>query len=60
MPQEVMLIQIDGSPHAWLEDRGPKFVLLLAVDEATGTVAQAVFHPSEDTRGYLVLLEGQV
>ena len=60
MPQEGMLIQVDGSPHPWLEERGPKFVLLLAVDDATGTVAQAIFHPSEDTRGYLVLLEGLV
>jgi len=60
MPQEGMLIQIDGSPHPWLEERGDKFVLLLAVDDATSTVAQAVFHPSEDTRGYLVLLEGLV
>ena len=60
MPQEGMLIQVDGSPHPWLEERGDKFVLLLAVDDATGTVAQAIFHPSEDTRGYLVLLEGLV
>ena len=60
MPQEGMLIQVDGSPHPWLEDRAEKFVLLLAVDDATGTVAQAVFHPTEDTRGYLVLLEGLV
>ena len=60
MPQEGMLIQVDGSPHPWLEERGPKFVLLLAVDYATGIVAQAIFHPSEDTRGYLVLLEGLV
>ena len=60
MPQEGMLIQVDGSHHPWLEDRADKFVLLLAVDDATGTVAQAVFHPTEDTRGYLVLLEGLV
>ena len=32
MPQEGMLVQIDGSHHRWLEDRGPRFVLLLAVD----------------------------
>ena len=49
-----------GSPHAWLGERADKFVLLLAVDDATGTVAQAIFHPTEDTRGYLVLLEGLV
>ena len=60
MPQEGMLLQIDGSQHPWLEDRGPKLTLLIAVDDATGTVAQAVFHTTEDTRGYLVLLEGLV
>ena len=43
MPQAGMLVQLDGSHHAWLEDRGPKFALLLAVDDATGTVANAVF-----------------
>ena len=55
-----MLVQIDGSQHPWLEDRGPKLTLLIAVDDATGTVAQAVFRTTEDTRGYLVLLEGLV
>ena len=34
MPQEGMLLQLDGSYHAWLEDRGPKLTLLLAVDDA--------------------------
>ncbi len=57
MPQEGMLVQIDGSQHPWLEDRGTKLTLLIAVDDATGTVAQAVFRTTEDTRGYLVLLE---
>ena len=60
MPQEGMLVQIDGSQHPWLEDRGPKLTLLIAVDDATGTVAQAVFRTTEDTCGYLVLLEGLV
>ena len=55
-----MLVQIDGSHHPWLEDRGPKLTLLIAVADATGTVAQAAFRTSEDTRGYLVLLEGLV
>ncbi len=40
MPQEGMLVQIDGSNHPWLEDRGPKLTLLIAVDDATGTVAR--------------------
>ena len=60
MLREGMLVQIDGSQHPWLEDRGPKLTLLIAVDDATGTVAQAVFRTTEDTRGYLVLLEGLV
>ena len=46
-------MQIDGSHHSWLDDRGLKLLLLLAVADATGTVAQAVFRISEDTRGYL-------
>ena len=60
MPQEGMLLQIDGSHHPWLEDRGPRFVLLLAVDDATGTVVNAVFRPEEDTRGYFLLMEGVI
>ena len=57
MPQEGLLVQIDGSLQPWLEDREPRFVLLLAVDNATGAVAQALFRPGEETCGYLVLLE---
>ena len=60
MPQEGMLLQIDGSHHPWLEDRGPRFVLLLAVDDATGRVANAVFRPEEDTRGYFLLMDGVI
>ena len=36
MPREGMLVQVDGSHHRCLEERGPKLVLLLAVDDATG------------------------
>ena len=53
-------MQIDGSHHAWLEERGPRFALLLAVDDATGTVAGALFQPGEDTRGYFQLMEGVI
>ena len=58
MPQEGMLLQLDGSYHAWLEDRGPWLTLLLAVDDATGTVPYGVLREREDTRGYFELLEG--
>ena len=60
MPQEGMLVQIDGTHHPWLEDREPRFVLLLAVDDATGVVANAVFRQSEDTWGYFILMEGLI
>ena len=46
MPQEGMLIQVDGSPHPWLEERGDRFVLLLAVDDATGVVARPSSTPA--------------
>ena len=60
MPQEGMLLQVDGSHHAWLEDRGPVLTLLLAVDDATGTVPYALFREQEDTQGYLLLMRSIV
>ena len=53
-------MQVDGSHHPWLGDGGPHFTLLLAVDDATGTVANAVFRQEEDTRGYFDLMEGLI
>jgi transposase len=35
-PQEGMLLQIDGSPHDWLEGRGSLLTLIGAIDDATG------------------------
>lgn len=55
--QEGMLVQIDGSPHAWLEARGPRLTLLAAIDDATGTIVGAVWRLQEDSEGYLALLE---
>jgi len=58
MPQEGVLIQMDGSHHAWLGDRGPMLTLLLAIDDATGTPPYALFREQEDTNGYFALLKG--
>jgi transposase len=58
MPQEGMMLQLDGSHHRWLEDRGPWLTLLLAVDDATGTVPYALIQEQEDTWGYMSLLQG--
>ncbi len=57
MPQPGLLVQIDGSDHDWLEARGPRLVLLAAIDDATGTVLAATFRDEEDAHGYLALLQ---
>jgi hypothetical protein len=58
MPQEGMLVQVDGSHHRWFGERGPWLTLLLAVDDATGTVPYALFQEQEDTEGYFRLMKG--
>lgn len=52
MPQAGMLVQCDGSHHAWLEDRGPRLVLHAAVDDATSEVLAGWFEEEETARGY--------
>ena len=51
-----MLVQVDGSHHRWLGDDGPPFALLLAVDDATGIVVNALFCEQENTRDYFLLM----
>ena len=58
MPQEGMLVQVDGSHHRWLGENSPWLTLLLAVDDATGTVPYALFREQEDTEGYFRLMKG--
>ena len=60
MPREGMLIQVDGSHHRWLGDHGPPFALLLAVDDATGIVVNALFCEQENTRDYFLLMRGLI
>ena len=60
MPREGMLIQMDGSHHPWLGNRRSPFALLLAVDDATGTVVDALFSEREDAHSYFVLMRGLV
>ena len=54
--QEGALVQIDGSLHTWLEGRGPPLVLLVDLDDATGTILAALVRRQEDTHGYVLLL----
>ena len=51
-----MMLQVDASPHDWLEDRGPRLTLVGATDDATG-YAWAHFEEAETTWGYLDLME---
>ncbi len=60
MPREGMLIQMDGSHHPWLGDQAPPFTLLIAVDDATGTVVDALFCEKEDAHSYFVLIQNLV
>lgn len=50
------LVQLDGSPHDWLEGRGPRLTALGMQDDATGNILAAQFFPSETAFGYLSLL----
>ncbi len=44
-----MLVQLDGSEHAWFEGRGPKCALLVFIDDATSRILYARFITVEDT-----------
>jgi transposase len=55
-PKSGMLLQTDGSPHDWLEGRGPKFCLIGAIDDATSEVVYAHFQVAETTAGYIRML----
>jgi transposase len=46
------LVQIDGSDHAWLEERGPKATLLVFVDDATGEFLAGDFVTEESFFSY--------
>jgi hypothetical protein len=49
------LLQIDGSDHAWFEERGPRSTLLVLVDDATGRVRLHMAE-AETTRAALTVL----
>lgn len=54
------LIQIDGSPHAWFEERGPKCALLVFIDDATSAIMHLRFCPSESTFDYMAAFRAYV
>lgn len=54
-PRRGELVQIDGSYHAWLEDRAEKACLLLFVDDATSEILAAEFVEHESFWSYAAL-----
>jgi transposase len=57
-PREGEMLQVDGSPHDWLEGRGPQITLLGFQDDATGKVVGAEFFPTESADGYFRVWRG--
>src|SRR4029450_10791453 len=52
---EGMMLQVDGSPHDWLQGRGPPLCLIGAIDDATGKVVGALFVEAESSWAYFRL-----
>ena len=51
------LVQIDGSPHKWFEDRGPRCCLIAFIDDATSQIMALKFVGSETTNNYFQVLK---
>ena len=51
-PARGELVQIDGSPHAWFEDRRDSCCLLVLIDDATSQIMGLRFVENECLQGY--------
>ncbi|MGH7714813.1 MAG: ISNCY family transposase [Vulcanimicrobiaceae bacterium] len=54
-PRFGQLVQIDGSPHSWFEERGPRCTLLVFIDDATSKLVALRFVKAETTNAYCAL-----
>ena len=52
-----ILIQIDGSPHAWFEKRGEPCTLIAFIDDATSEITALHFCAAETTADYMHTLK---
>ena len=50
------LVQLDGSPHAWFEDRGARCTLIVFIDDATSRLLYLRFVEAETTQAYMQAL----
>jgi hypothetical protein len=55
-PAMGQLVQLDASPFAWFEDRGPSATLHGLIDDATSIPLALWFRPTEDLHGYTTVL----
>jgi transposase len=55
--REGKLVQLDGSPHDWLQGRGPLLTALGMQDDASGKILAAQFFSSETSESYFRLLQ---
>jgi len=56
--REGEMLQVDASPHDWLQGRGPRLTLLGFQDDATGKVVGVEFFPTETAYGYFRVFRG--
>jgi hypothetical protein len=54
--REGAMVLIDASEHLWLEERGPCWNLLGAIDDASGKILALHFRQHEDLHGYTEML----
>jgi transposase-like protein len=55
MPNEGLLLQLDGSPHRY--NGKDEWCLIAAIDDATSDIPHAEFFPSEDTLSCMTVLQ---
>ena len=55
-PQFGELVQVDGSPHRWLEDRAGACTLIVYIDDATSRLLLLRLVPAETVRAYMETL----
>jgi len=58
--REGELVQIDGSPHDWLEGRGEYCTLIVFIDDATGRLKYLRLVPHETTLAYMAGLKSYI
>lgn len=59
-PKRGELVQVDGSPHPWLEKRAGSASALVFIDDATSEILHIRFVKSETTLNYMIAIDEYV